>query len=80
MFKVIYISKKLTEREKRFSTIESECLAIFWSVKKLRTFFVWKRICPSNRSPVSNIPQASKISKLSSDALGAIFTELPHED
>ena len=48
--------------------------------EEVKTIFVWKRICPSNRSPASSIPQASKISERSSDALGAIFTELPHED
>ena len=48
--------------------------------EEVKNIFVWKRVCPSNRSPASNIPQASKISERSSDALGAIFTELPHED
>ena len=80
MFPVTYISKKLTEREKRFSTIERKCLAIVWSVKKLRTYLYGRQFVLQNRSPAPNIPQASKISEQSSDALGAIFTELPHED
>ena len=31
---VSYASKKLAEREKKYSTIERECLAIVWAVRK----------------------------------------------
>jgi hypothetical protein len=34
LFPVSYASKKLSQREKAYSTIEKECLAIVWSVRK----------------------------------------------
>ena len=38
LFSITYISKKLSDRDKRFSTIERECLALVLSVKELRMF------------------------------------------
>ena len=35
---VSYASKKLTEREKKYSTIERECLAVVWAVRKFLIF------------------------------------------
>ena len=32
---VAYVSRKLLDRETRYSTIEKECLAIIWTLKKL---------------------------------------------
>ena len=38
LFPIYYASKKLTEQEKKFSTIEKECLAIIWAVKKFNNY------------------------------------------
>ena len=35
---VKYISRKLSQREKRYSTIERECLSIIWAVSKLALY------------------------------------------
>ena len=38
LFLVSYASKKLTDTEKRYCTIERECLAIVWAIKKFRVY------------------------------------------
>jgi hypothetical protein len=35
---ILYLSRKLTEREKAFSATEKECLAIIWSLQKLSCY------------------------------------------
>ncbi|XP_062418320.1 uncharacterized protein LOC134129059 [Pungitius pungitius] len=37
---VVYISRKLSEREARYSTVEKECLAIRWAVDSLRYYLL----------------------------------------
>ncbi|XP_026028035.1 skin secretory protein xP2-like [Astatotilapia calliptera] len=37
---VLYISRKLAERERRYSTMEKECLAIRWAVGSLRYYLL----------------------------------------
>ncbi|XP_077950197.1 uncharacterized protein LOC144389443 [Gasterosteus aculeatus] len=37
---VLYISRKLSEREARYSTVEKECLAIRWAVDSLRYYLL----------------------------------------
>jgi hypothetical protein len=38
MFPIAYVSGKLSDREKRYSVIGKECLAIVWEVKKFHAF------------------------------------------
>ena len=35
LYPISFVSRKLMDREQRYSTIERECLAIVWSIKKL---------------------------------------------
>ena len=37
---VLYISRKLSQREKKYSTVEKECLAIRWAVGSLRYYLL----------------------------------------
>ena len=37
-FPVCYASKKLLEREKAYSVIEKECLAVVWAIKKFQSY------------------------------------------
>ena len=38
LFPICYASKKLIDQEKKFSTVEKECLAIIWAVKKFHNY------------------------------------------
>ena len=38
LFPVSYASKKLLEREKAYSTIEKECFAIVWAIKRFQLY------------------------------------------
>ena len=42
LFPVAFASKKFTEREKRYSTMKKECLALVWAVKKFRVYLYGK--------------------------------------
>ena len=42
LFSVAFTSKKFTEREKRYSTMEKECLALVWAVKKFQVYLYGK--------------------------------------
>ena len=41
---VSYASKKLLDREKRYSVIEKECYAIVWAVKKIHCYLYGKEL------------------------------------
>ena len=41
-FPVYYASKKLSEREKSYSVIEKECLAVIWAVQKFQSYLYGK--------------------------------------
>ena len=53
---VMYISRKLLDREQRYSTIERECLAIVWSINRLSRY-LWgtEFILQTDHKPLSFI-------------------------
>ena len=48
---VAYASKKLTNAETKYSTLEKECLAIIWGVGKFRLFLAGKKFVLQTRGP-----------------------------
>ena len=56
---VAYASKKLLPREKNFSTIERECLAIIWGVLKFRTYLFGKEfLIETDHEPLAYLKKA----------------------
>ena len=48
-FLVMYASKKLLPRERKYSVIERECLAIVFAIKKIRSVSVREGVHRANR-------------------------------
>ena len=40
---MVYISRKMLPRERNYTTIEKECLAIKWSIEALRVYVLGKK-------------------------------------
>ena len=61
----IHQYKKLTDRERKFSAIEWECLAIVWNANRLINPFLYL----ADRPPTSGVFESSKIRQRSCIAL-----------
>ena len=58
LFPVTYLSKKLSDQERRLSTIEREYLALVWSVRKLRMFLYGREfVMQTDHRPISFLNQ-----------------------
>ncbi len=49
---VLYLSRKLSKRETRYSTVEKECLAIRWAVLTLRYYLLGEFTLCSDHAPL----------------------------
>ncbi len=59
MFPVRYVSRKLLEREKNYSTIERECLAIVFAVKKFNEYLYGKEfVLQTDHLPLTHIQRS----------------------
>ena len=60
---VAFVSKKLTETEKRWSTIDKESFAIIWSLQKMRSLLLGRRFTVlSDHQPLRYLFQAKEVS------------------
>jgi len=58
-FPVVYISRKLLEREKAYSVVEKECLAIVWSIEKLQRYLYGRQfVLQVDHEPLSYLNKA----------------------
>ena len=57
-FPIAYASRKLSDRERGYSVIEKECLAIVWAVRKVSGLLVWQEFCLGNGSSAIGVPQS----------------------
>ena len=58
-FPVMYISKKLLDRERNYSTIERECLAVVWAVEKLQKYLYGREfVLQVDHEPLSYLNKA----------------------
>ena len=59
LFPVSYVSKKLLQRERAYSIMEKECLAIVWAVKKFSTYlFGAQFVLKTDHQPLAYLNQA----------------------
>ena len=58
-FPVFYASKKLSERERAYSVIEKECLALVWAVQKFQSYLYGKQfVLETDHEPLVYINKA----------------------
>ena len=58
-YPMAYASKKLTNTERKYSTMEKECLAIVWGVKKFRLFLMGKPfVLQTDHQPLAYLNKA----------------------
>ena len=59
LFPVIFASKKLAERERRYSTMERECLAIIWAIRKFQLYLYGREfILQTDHQPLIYLQRA----------------------
>ena len=59
IFPVAYASRKLLEREQRYSTMEKECLAIVWAVRKFMVYLFGKPfVLQTDHQPLAYLQQS----------------------
>ena len=62
LFQVGYRSKKLTSAERRYSTIERECLAVIWAIRKFHPYLYGREFwIQTNHQPLQYLNRARYI-------------------
>jgi len=59
LFPVSYASKKLTDRERAYATVEKECFAVVWALKKFMVYLYGKEfILQTDHQPLAYLKKA----------------------
>ena len=68
---VLFTSRRLLDRERRYSTIERECLAIVWAIDKFARYLWWSCVFFGDWSPITDISSTKQTEKQSLYAMGS---------
>ena len=62
---IAYASKKLLPRERNYSVIEKECLAIIWAIEKFSKYLFWEEfILECDHKPLSFMQTAKALNPI----------------
>ena len=76
LFPVCYASKKLSSAERIYSTIEKECLAVVWGIKRFHLYLYGVPFCAADRPGAAEVHEQCKIYQRTTLAMGAVSTKL----
>ena len=70
-FPIAFASNKLTDTKRRYSVMEKESLAIVWTIKKIPSLFVWKKVHHRDRSSTSSSHKEVQSSQQQNNEVGS---------
>ena len=79
LFPVAYAKKNLADRERNFSTMERECLAIVWGVRRFSLYLYGRPfVLETDHQPLAHLQKAKFINR--DTAMGHVPERSENED